>query len=68
VRCDQAKQGLALGVRPRPSSISKDSLESILTKFLIEQYGGQVSIISTGDDGVTVRLSFPSERIIRSGG
>ncbi|HWZ05966.1 MAG TPA: HAMP domain-containing sensor histidine kinase [Bradyrhizobium sp.] len=61
-------KGLAIVLSNTGSDVLKDSLKSILTKSLIEQYGGQLSIVSTRNDGVTARLSFPPERIIRSVG
>jgi K+-sensing histidine kinase KdpD len=61
-------KGLAIVLSNIGSDVLKDSLKLILMKSLIEQYGGQLSIVSTRNDGVTARLSFPPERIIRSVG
>jgi signal transduction histidine kinase len=61
-------KGLAIILSNTGSDVLKDSLKSILTKSLIEHYGGRLSIVSTRNDGIMVRLSFPPERIIRSVG
>jgi hypothetical protein len=41
-----------------------DSLRLLVTKGLIERHGGDFSIMSPSNSGITVRLSFPAERIL----
>jgi signal transduction histidine kinase len=57
--------GLAIVIRDTGWGILTDSLMLIWTKSLIQRHGGQVSVGSTPNDGVIVRLSFPRKRIIQ---
>ena len=58
--------GPGIVIRDTGWGILMDSLKLILTKCLMEQHGGNLLIASMPNDGVTVRLLFPSERILRS--
>jgi hypothetical protein len=42
-----------------------DSLRLPVTKGLIERHGGDFSIMRPPNDGITVRPSFPPERILQ---
>jgi hypothetical protein len=44
-----------------------DNLRLLVTKGLIERHGGDFSIMSPPNDGITVRLSFRAERILPEG-
>jgi signal transduction histidine kinase len=60
--------GFAIFISDTGWALLTDPLRLILTKFLIGLHGGELSIVNAPNDGVTVRLSFPPERIIRSDG
>jgi hypothetical protein len=42
-----------------------DNLRLLVTKGLIERHGGNFWIMSMPNDGITVRLSSPPERILQ---
>jgi two-component system cell cycle sensor histidine kinase PleC len=63
----ELSDGLAIVIRDNGWGVLIDALKLILTKSLIERHGGNLSMVSTLNDGVTLRLSFPPERIIRGG-
>ena len=41
-----------------------DNLRLLVTKRLMERHGGNFSIMGPPNGGITVRLSFPPERIL----
>jgi len=57
--------GFSFVIRDTGWGIQMDDLRLLVTKGLIERHGGNFSMVSTSNDGSTVRLSFPLERILR---
>jgi K+-sensing histidine kinase KdpD len=57
--------GFSIVIRDTGWGIQIDNLRLQVTKGLIERHGGNLSIMSPPNDGITVRLSFPSERILQ---
>ena len=52
-------------IRDTGWGIQMDNLRLLVTKGLIERHDGNFSMVSMSNDGNTVRLSFPPERILR---
>ena len=57
--------GFSIVTRDTGWGIQMDNLRLLVTKGLTERHGGNFSMVSTSNDGNTVRLSFPPERILR---